>query len=341
MASAHTEQTPLLEEKVDKITLARQVLTGVAPCLLLYAVGVLALMHFEGWDFLLSNYVMVQVVTTIGYGDFTVQSPGAKVFMAFYVLFVLVVLAFYFQMFVGTILDWESKILRKHLRSLEQMRYSRNDVADTQIIKDYGPANQALASAFMFLQVLLFGTVFFRYMEHCTCSYGPNVASTCKDDTFEHCVATGGYVKDWASAFYMSAITLTTIGFGDYQPRTVLGRLLGMIWMVLGVAATALFLSSFSSYLFEKTKKDKYCTVDTLDITDNVFDEMDMDKSGTITRGEYLAFTLVKYGVCPKELMKEINEQYDRIDGAKANSVTREALRKHRRGNVEGLSASA
>merc|ERR1719454_2006300 len=101
-----------------------------------------------------------------------------------------------------------------------------------------------------FFVVLIVGLIFFRFFEHCSCSYGLG--------RVEECAATGGYVKDFASAFYMSSITLTTVGFGDYQPRTEVGRLFGIAWMLIGVASTGLFLSSVSTYFFESQRKAFY-----------------------------------------------------------------------------------
>ena len=35
----------------------------------------------------------------------------------------------------------------------------------------------------------------------------------------------------------MAVVTFSTVGFGDFVPRSELGRLLACVWMVLGVLA--------------------------------------------------------------------------------------------------------
>merc|ERR1719327_533361 len=117
--------------------------------------------------------------------------------------------------------------------------------------KQHGTVNMTIARVINFTIFLLFGCVFFRFFEHCTCSYGLNQVGGCKDEEFDVCVNSGGFVKDWASSFYMSAITLTTIGFGDYQPRTVLGRIIGILWMIMGTACTGSTLTLLSQLMFE------------------------------------------------------------------------------------------
>ena len=43
------------------------------------------------------------------------------------------------------------------------------------------------------------------------------------------------------SGFWWSAVTLTTVGYGDKAPQTLIGRVLALIWMFTGL----IFISSF------------------------------------------------------------------------------------------------
>ena len=52
-----------------------------------FSAGVFMLMTFEDMDLVAALYVMVQIITTVGYGDLTVASSDPmKLFMSFYVL---------------------------------------------------------------------------------------------------------------------------------------------------------------------------------------------------------------------------------------------------------------
>jgi len=47
--------------------------------------------------------------------------------------------------------------------------------------------------------------------------------------------------------FYWSVITITTAGYGDIVPKTLLGKLIAMIIVLIGVAVVALFTASILS----------------------------------------------------------------------------------------------
>ena len=51
-------------------------------------------------------------------------------------------------------------------------------------------------------------------------------------------------------AFYMTIITLTTIGYGDFVPASVMGRLFTLLLVFAGLGALAFFLSSSFALLF-------------------------------------------------------------------------------------------
>lgn len=325
-----SEQTPLLSEKAE-IEAATEAATGeewsklklltmaTVPPAFLFFIGVAALMYFEGWDVVIASYVITQMVTTIGYGDFTVQAQSAKLFMAFYALFVLVFLAYYYNLVVGRLVQWESAALRKYFRRLE-VYYDDSVQHDEHAITKYGRINEAVAGLALFLIALAAGTIFFRLVEHCSCSKG---VQGCDNSSYETCSATGGYVKGWTESFYMASVTLTTIGFGDYQPRTEIGRVFGMGWMLVGVATATLAILSISTLIFEEKKEKKFVSIDNdLSIDDETFAKIDRDGNGALSRAEYITYTLVKYDMVKAELLESIHQQFDKLDPDGTNSVT-------------------
>jgi len=139
----------------------KNISTASLPPLILYFIGVFALMYLEDWPFLTSNYVVTQIITTIGYGDFTVSFTGAKVFMAFYAMSVIVVLAYYHSLLIGSLVSWECDVLRKYLRNYE---IDNNEIrTEEEAMRKYGLANQAIASLAAFLPFLAFGTLYYRW----------------------------------------------------------------------------------------------------------------------------------------------------------------------------------
>lgn len=51
------------------------------------------------------------------------------------------------------------------------------------------------------------------------------------------------------SSFWWAAVTMTTVGYGDLAPRTLGGRVVGLIWMFVGVIVISSFTASITSSL--------------------------------------------------------------------------------------------
>ena len=70
---------------------------------------------------------------------------------------------------------------------------------------------------------------------------------------------TGGYIfKRFYDAFYWAAITLTTVGYGDFCPVSTMGRTLSIISSLLGIAIIALPSSIITAgYMQELNRRVK------------------------------------------------------------------------------------
>lgn len=59
----------------------------------------------------------------------------------------------------------------------------------------------------------------------------------------------GGRAQGLFSGFWWAMVTMTTVGYGDVAPRTVPGRLLGMVWMLAALIIVSFFTASITSAL--------------------------------------------------------------------------------------------
>lgn len=59
----------------------------------------------------------------------------------------------------------------------------------------------------------------------------------------------GGWKQGVGSALWWSAVTMTTVGYGDKAPQTVLGRLVAVIWMIAGVVLISALTAAITSAL--------------------------------------------------------------------------------------------
>lgn len=64
------------------------------------------------------------------------------------------------------------------------------------------------------------------------------------------------------SGVWWSAVTMTTVGYGDKAPTTLLGRSIGMVWMFSGLIAISAFTAAITTTL---TVNELYSSIDSID----------------------------------------------------------------------------
>jgi len=289
----------------------------------LIIVGVAGVHLIEGWQFLTSVYVIVQIVTTVGYGDFTVSNDKMKLFCAFYVILMLVFGAYAFNHVFDWVKNHSMDLPRKKIQALEHL-WNCQGQGKGYVSEEY---KELLTASFFAALAIAFGTIFYATYEGCTCSYGKSHVEGCKISTYDECVATGGYIKTWVGAFYMSVITLTTVGFGDYSPRSRLGRVVGIVWMLIGVGFVAHWFSVLTKTFLEHEKKRAIKVQHHL--SKDLFDKIDNDGSGELSREEFLVYFLMKNGLVSEDDVDLINGHFARLDVNKSNSVTWNDIKDH------------
>ncbi len=63
---------------------------------------------------------------------------------------------------------------------------------------------------------------------------------------------------NYFNALYWACISLATVGYGDIYPVTVIGKTLGMITSLVGIAVIALPIGVISNKFMEKIEKKEY-----------------------------------------------------------------------------------
>lgn len=59
----------------------------------------------------------------------------------------------------------------------------------------------------------------------------------------------GGLGKGLGAGFWWSAVTMTTVGYGDKAPKTAAGRAVALIWMFMGIVLISGFTAALASVL--------------------------------------------------------------------------------------------
>ncbi|MGA8855461.1 MAG: transporter substrate-binding domain-containing protein [Christiangramia sp.] len=75
----------------------------------------------------------------------------------------------------------------------------------------------------------------------------------------------GGTYKGIMQGFWWSAVTMTTVGYGDKSPRTTGGRIIGLIWMFMAVIIISSFTAGIASSLTVKSINEEISTIQDLE----------------------------------------------------------------------------
>ena len=129
--------------------------------------------------------------------------------------------------------------------------------------------------------------------------------------------------KTWTDAFYMSVITLTTVGFGDVVPVTRAGRLFAMAWMLVGVRALGDFVEKAQQYLQDERKSLR--TTDEK-MSSHILEQLDTKQDGVLSRSEFLRYALIKFEHVKTSDLDSIDRLFDSLDRKKSGKLTKRQI---------------
>lgn len=281
---------------------SKKMLVTLALSALWVAIGILCTMYFQGLHFTTAAYVVVQIITTIGYGDISVNEQ-MHWFMTFYVILGLCVAANAVNDVFNALLEKSQDKLSKRMNELQESIASKGKKG-SDVTGHHHELYECLSAFGIILVFVLGGALFFTLVEPCTCSYGVSQAAGCVEG--DTCAATGGYQKGFGEAVYMAVITLTTVGFGDFTPKSEAGRIFGCFWMVTGVLAFGNFVTAFGAWIDAAFKKDHSSKFGRA-----IFDSIDKDGNGFLTRGEFMSWMLIKEGIVSSDQIDHFYNLFD------------------------------
>lgn len=273
--------------------------------------GIVTFKHHRGVDWVTAWYLVVQIITTIGYGDV----PEGLRFRWWLILYVLVltVLAANVMNELFSSLVWASEEnVRRHIGEV-QRRLSDGQLAnDNALKKRYGQFNKIAASVLIYLFFVATWAVFFTLYEYCTCGYGggQDLVLGCMEG--QKCKDTGGYTTEFADALYMAVVTFSTVGFGDIAPKSELGRALGSLWMILGVLAFANMVKSIAEVIdqYKKSVKESLQRRQTR----KIWSGMNKDEHGAVSKDAFLIFMIRRKNLVSKATLDELGQIFNIVD---------------------------
>jgi len=304
-----------------------------------YIIGYFFYTLHRGWSILDGIYFSTVLMMTVGYGDEVPHGDFACLFTAIYALLAVTL--------VATALSqlWDSSVLLKAMDFRKQQKQKvQKDLSSLStserfrktVRKNMGktirgllmPAksvalmdkdahdkrkqNIFIASIAGFLFWVVVGTIANAYLQ--------DLPST---------VSNGSRL---VRGFYFSVITLTTVGFGDFVPRTTAGKLFDIFYILVGVPisvnALGKMVRSVTGEDAEEQSVDLVRGLNEQKLGTMLAFQKDMNNAGCgnevdgeVSRYEFMMFVLVRNGIVEMDTVEAIMQNFDELDVAHTNAL--------------------
>eukprot|EP00450_Noctiluca_scintillans_P024539 CAMPEP_0194521312 /NCGR_PEP_ID=MMETSP0253-20130528/55578_1 /TAXON_ID=2966 /ORGANISM="Noctiluca scintillans" /LENGTH=276 /DNA_ID=CAMNT_0039365659 /DNA_START=157 /DNA_END=987 /DNA_ORIENTATION=+ len=251
-------------------------------------------------------YLMAQIITTVGYGDLVPVHFGGRMFTACYILLATLPIASVVSAVSDYSLSRSDAVARQFVQSLS---FSTGAELPERTVREMMCPKWIHASALapfvkaslVWSGFVLCGTLFFGMHPE-------------EDKTF-------------ADAFYMSVVTLTTVGFGDLHPVSQIGKFFATIWMVLGVASFARMVTAFAPLVHPANRKmqklDKYILQRMFE-SDPLLSLRQTDGVAKVGKSDFVLFMLCDLGMVDKASVYSLGENFDELDTTGDGTLTEE-----------------
>ena len=106
----------------------------------------------------------------------------------------------------------------------------------------------------------------------------------------------------------------STIGLGDFAPKTRNGRLCAVIFIPMAVAAIGEILAAVGLAQIARRQKTMFKNQLNLGLSTDHLEAMDSNGDGTVDREEYVLFMLLEMGLVSQSEIEELFDQFERLD---------------------------
>lgn len=238
-------------------------------------------------------YFCIVTMCTIGYGDITPNSTATKLFS---ILFVLVGFGFIDILLSGMVsymLDLQENYL---LRAVKEGRKKANPssyIIDFQKGRMRIRMKVGLALGVVVLCIAI-GAIVIHFLERLV----------------------------WVDSFYLSVMSVTTVGYGDRAFTTMPGRIFASIWLLVSTLAVARAFLYLAEARVDKRHRRMAKWVLGKDMTIAQFLAADIDNNGFVSKSEYVVYKLKEMGRVSERDIIQICKTFDRIDSGNCGKIT-------------------
>ena len=263
-------------------------------------------MLMEPWTIGDTLYFSIVTITTTGYGDLLPKTGVVKMWTCFYAFFGVVVISSIMGFIVARLMEHgERAIAMKKMKEAlkpPSTKKKESEAAAEDALSEI-PVKEQKPWLTKERRELITALGWVLFSKGCAVIMYTQGDKSITDDLQKGDAGCDFYNDachvslPFVNVLYMTAVSMTSVGYGDFSPSTPGGRFFAVIWLMFGTLSVAFFFGTLAGqYLDRKQEAMNLIQMNTkLDVTDIAsFDGPDGD--GKIDVVEYVSFMLQKLG---------------------------------------------
>ncbi|KAF8055126.1 hypothetical protein N665_1301s0001 [Sinapis alba] len=238
-------------------------------------------------------YFCIVTMCTIGYGDITPNSVVTKLFSIMFVLVGFGFIDILLSGMVSYVLDLQESYMLDSAKRRNEPDKRRSYIIDVKKGRMRIRLKVGLALGVVVLCIAL-GVGIMHFIEDI----------------------------DWLDSFYLSVMSVTTVGYGDRAFKTLPGRLFAAVWLLVSTLAVARAFLYLAEARVDKRNRERAKKVLCETMSVSQFFAADIDNNGCVSKAEYVIYKLKEMGKITDKDITPISKQFDKLDRCSNGKIT-------------------